>query len=115
MFNMVRPCHNCPFRKGQGELFGFHQKRLDEIVVATAFQCHKTVDYSGNGPEQGDRPQQCAGLMAVLHREGKANSIMQVAERLGHFDPARLDPDNEAYSSLDEVYAAHDARRLGRR
>jgi hypothetical protein len=108
MFDLTRPCKNCPFRKGQGELFEL--RRLDEIFKQDAFQCHETVDYSNfDDPRkrQGDKPQQCAGLMAVLAREGKPNTIMQVAERLGHLDLTKLDPRGEAYDSFADAYEAH--------
>jgi hypothetical protein len=104
MFNLTKPCVTCPFRKGQGERFQL--KSLNEIITASAFQCHKTVDYSGNKPRPGNKPQQCAGLMSVLHREGCPNQIMQVGERLGGFDPGRLDH-TETYTTLDEVFQAH--------
>jgi hypothetical protein len=107
MFDLKRPCVNCPFRKGVGETFQLHPERLREIFNATAFQCHKTVDYSDDEPSSGDRPQQCAGLMAVLHRSDRHNQIMQVAERLGHFDPSTVDPDGEAYGSIEEAVEAH--------
>lgn len=108
MFDLKRPCANCPFRKGAGERFRLPRLRLREIRNAVAFQCHKTVNYnteSGDG-DAGDRPQQCAGLMAVLRREGRQNQIMQVAERLGT-SLEGLDPRGEAYDSWDEVVAAH--------
>lgn len=77
-------------------------------MKATAFQCHKTVDYSDDErPAPGDRPQQCAGLMAVLHREKRPNDIMRVAERFNALDRSALDPRGEAYGSLAEVYEAH--------
>lgn len=107
MFDLTRPCVNCPFRRGQGELFRLGHERLTEIFDAPAFQCHKTVDYADDEPEAGDRPQQCAGLMAVLFRAGRANQIMQVAERLGTFDPTMLDPRGEAYGSIAEAVEAH--------
>lgn len=109
MFDLKRPCVNCPFRKGQGSLFGLTPKRLRGIVDGPAFQCHKTVDYGGDecSPKPGDRPQQCAGAMAVLHRSGLDNQIMQVASRLGSLDLDALDPDGEAYASLDEAIRAH--------
>ncbi len=75
MFKLTRPCANCPFRKSQGHLFGLHPERLQEILEAPAFQCHKTVDYdteSGVGVA-GDKPQQCAGLMGLLHKAGRPN------------------------------------------
>ena len=105
MFDLKRPCVNCPFRRGQGEAFRLEADRLEEIRTGSAFQCHKTVDYKA-----GDRPQQCAGLMAVLRREGEDSQIMQVAERLraARFDD--LDPRGEAYASWAEVLAAHEVK-----
>lgn len=116
MFDLKSPCVNCPFRKGVGETFQLHPDRLEEIFEATAFQCHKTVDYSSYDDEaetarSGDRPQQCAGLMAVLHREARPNQIMQVASRLGYLDLEALDPRGEAYETLDDVRRAHGGRK----
>lgn len=97
-----------------GERFQLSRARLREIREAPAFQCHKTVDYDGvedeDGeviPSVGDRPQQCAGLMTVLHRIGEPNSIMRVAMRLGQFDPSTLDPEREVYTTWAKVAKAH--------
>lgn len=108
MFDLIRPCKNCPFRKGQGRLFGMHRFRLREIFAAAAFQCHKTVDYDNfDDPEKrsGDHPQQCAGLMSLLHRAGRPNQIMQVGQRLGAFNPDRLH--HEDVYETPESIAAH--------
>ena len=110
MFDLKRPCSNCPFRKGEGHFFNLSIERLDEIRNAVAFQCHKTVDYDhADDPDrrQGNRPQQCAGLMAVLARGRATNSIMQVAERLGHLSIEDLDPRREAYDTWADVIEAH--------
>jgi hypothetical protein len=114
MFDLKRPCKDCPFRKGVGETFQLSVGRLREIKRGDAFQCHKTVDYSewiDVHKRQGDRPQQCAGLMAVLARENAANTIMQVAERFGRLDLDTLDPLGEAYASWAAVLDAHNPRR----
>lgn len=110
MFKLTRPCANCPFRKDQGHLFGLGRERLTEIFNAVAFQCHKTVDYKTEDGEgsPGDKPQQCAGLMSILHRAGRPNQIMQVGERLGYFDPGKLDH-SECYGSIEEAMEAHGA------
>lgn len=115
MFKLRRPCKTCPFRIGVGSGFNLRVARLAEIKLAPAFQCHGTVDYESgpedeNGfpkPQPGDTPQQCAGLMAVLHREGEENQIMQVASRMGALDLSRLDPDGEAYRTWAQVIRAH--------
>lgn len=106
MFDRRRPCSNCPFRVGMGSLFRLTPDRLDEIREAPAFQCHKTVDYGADRADQGDRPQQCAGLMAVLLAEGDPNTIMQVGMRLGALDPARLEGAS-AYARWEDVLSAH--------
>ena len=115
MFKLYRPCANCPFKKGQGSAFRLRLDRLIQIFNGPAFQCHKTVDYNGNEededglikPMPGDKPQQCAGLMAILHREGRPNQIMQVSSRLGYMNLTHLDPDNEAYASMRDAIRAH--------
>lgn len=109
MFDLKRPCANCPFTRTNADLFQLPPSRLDEIVSATAFQCHKTVDYSGGDGRPGSKPQQCAGLMAVLHAVGRPNQIMQVAERLADFDPSSIKSD-DCFSSLEELYEAHGAQ-----
>lgn len=140
MFKLKRPCNNCPWSKGKGSKFLIPQDRLEEFVNADAFQCHKTIDYGAGlkgkkvfdrpidentvdpdaGP--GDKPQQCAGYMAVLERSGRRNAIMELgvmaANSTGMFvdgdvpedfcyRPDELDPDNEAYDDLDQAIRAH--------
>lgn len=107
MFKLTRPCVTCPFRKGVGENFRLRAKRLDEIMNAVVFQCHKTVDYDADSDgRSGDKPQQCAGLMSLLHRENRDNQIMQVGMRFGDFQPSKLDH-SEVYDSIADAYAAH--------
>ena len=110
MFDLKRPCMNCPFRKGKGEMFSLSEDRLDEIFSSTSFQCHKTVDYGSDVPGQGDGPQQCAGVMAILAKEKKPNQIMQVAERMGVLHLDALDPANEAYVSINQTKKAHNGK-----
>lgn len=107
MFDLKRPCVNCPFRKGQGPLFQLPRRRLLEILNGVAFQCHKTVEYSDSDEHsQGDKPQQCAGLMALLHREGRPNQIMQTAQRLIGYDPGVIDA-QDVYASINAAIKAH--------
>lgn len=107
MFKLRRPCPTCPFRRGQGRLFELRRERLLEILRGPAFQCHKTVDYAERSEGQpGDKPQQCAGLMAFLWRLGRPNQIMQVAERLAGVDFERLDR-SDVYADLAELFGEH--------
>lgn len=107
MFDLKRPCTNCPFKKGVGEMFLLSESTLDGILSGPSFQCHKTIDYNTDSLERGDKPQQCAGVMAILAKEGRPNQIMQVARRLGALDFDKLDPEGEAYGSIDEAREVH--------
>jgi hypothetical protein len=109
MFDLKRPCHNCPFRKGQGELYSLGAERCLEIFDATSFQCHQTVDYEHwDEPHgrQGKHPQQCAGVMSILHRANLPNQIMQIAERTGFADFSKLDH-SQVYEGIGEALDAH--------
>ncbi len=113
MFDLKAPCKNCPFKRGMGEHFGLPEQRLSEIFSAQAFQCHKTVDYEHHDDpdlRQGIKPQQCAGLMALLHAEGRPNTIMQVASRLIDFDAAAIST-KDTYTSFSETIAAHTQKK----
>lgn len=112
MFDLKRPCKNCPFLKSQGHLFRLGEERVRGIVDAPAFQCHKTLDFDADDGEgrAGDQPQQCAGLMALLHKEGRANQIMRVAERISNFDASKIDASG-VYDSTEDAIAAHEEGR----
>lgn len=97
MFDLKKPCSNCPFRVTQGPLFALHPERLDGVFSDVLFQCHKTL---------GGEPQQCAGLMSVLHKSCKSNNIMQIAERLTPWRAKNLDY-SETYNSTEEAKEGH--------
>lgn len=107
MFDLKAPCGSCPFRKGWGERFRLTRPRLMEIITAVAFQCHATVDYSDDRPSAGSKPQQCAGLMTVLHRSGRENPMMQIASRLNAVNLEALDPTDAVYDDLEAMFRAH--------
>jgi hypothetical protein len=89
-FDLVRPCGDCPFRSDNP--FSLSRERVLEILgdvndrqwwPAASFPC------------------QCAGVMAILHRERRWNQAMQIAQRLGMWDPMKLDQTAPFYESTD--------------
>lgn len=67
---------------------------------ATWFACHKTVDYDDDWKGRaGSDTQHCAGVLIILHREGRPNDAMQIAERLHYWDPAKLELGAPVYPS----------------
>jgi hypothetical protein len=113
-FDLVRPCGDCPFRSDKRAYL--RPERVREILgggkgrqhwPACSFPCHRTIVY-----DEGDRAtippsaQQCAGVMIILTREGRWNDAMQVAQRFGLWDPARLDLDAPVHASTQAAIEA---------
>jgi hypothetical protein len=107
-FDLTHPCGDCPFRSDKS--FHLRPERVREILggdrgrrwwPASSFPCHKTIEYTDDGAAIRVPPtaQQCAGVMAILHREKRPNDAMQIAERLGLWNPASLDPTAAFYES----------------
>lgn len=103
MFDHKKPCNNCPFRRSQAKKYNLGKERITEIVNATAFECHKTTGVAASKKP----PQQCAGLMALLHSANKPNQIMQVAQRLTNYDPATIDK-TDTYATIEEAIKDHE-------
>ena len=115
MFDLKRPCKNCPWLKELGPKFQLHPDRIREIVNASSFSCHKTVNYDAMEEDENGEcetqykksgAQQCAGLIAMLWKQGEMNQITQVATRLTDFDPSRIDG-SEVYDSVEEAIRSH--------
>lgn len=94
---LTEPCAHCPFRNDRP---GFlTQGRAMEIIACMkrgeTFPCHKTLDYS-SAEEMDDEPVTtgrtavCAGYAILAHLRNEPPQIMQIAERLGFFDPRKL-------------------------
>lgn len=98
MFKLHKPCNDCPFRKCNGQRFRLRHERLREIFTSDAFQCHKTSE---------DKPQQCAGLIILLDKEGMENTITQIAIRLGEFDLSKLEDRDQVYDTIEDAIIGH--------
>jgi len=112
-FDLRSPCGNCPFRNDRHP-FGLRADRVRSILgggkgraywPAVSFPCHQTIDYDRDdgGATVPPTAQQCAGVMIILVREGRFNDAMQIAHRLGMFDPAGLDMDAPVYATTEDA------------
>jgi hypothetical protein len=111
-FDLKRPCGDCPFRNDRGP-FGLLAERVREILgggerrawfPAVSFACHQTISYNDDGDSKAvAKSQHCAGVMLILHRENRPNDAMQLAERLGFWNPASLDADAPVYASTEDA------------
>lgn len=111
---LTTPCANCPFRSDRP----FHLTPARALEIATClreggdFPCHKTLDYDhptedGRPDQNGPGANRCAGMLIVMEKSGLRNRIMQIAQRLGLYDPAKLQMDAPVYESLDAWLASY--------
>lgn len=115
-FDLVRPCADCPFRSDRPAYL--RRERVRQILgngkgrawwPAASFPCHKTIVYDdGNCATIPPTAQQCAGVMIILTREKRPNDAMQLGERFGLFDPARLDMTAPVHLSTQAAIEAQD-------
>lgn len=113
-FALRRPCAHCPFRTdvvGGGDYI--RRDRAVEIAQSLAqgsdFPCHKTVEHDEDGdhiPGAG-RDTFCAGALIMLEKAGQPNQLMRSAERMGIYDPSRLDMSAPVVGSPHAFIAHH--------
>lgn len=104
--SLRRPCKHCPFRSDirrylQPERYLSIARSL--VDLGESFTCHETNDFDD---ETGDavvtsRSKACAGAMIWLQHQNRPNQCMQVMERLGAFDPSRLDMKAPVYTTRE--------------
>ncbi len=117
-FVIAQPCPKCPFRLdvlGGGHFI--HPRRAADIAEALragkSFVCHETTSCD----DDGDRVTaagslHCAGAAIVLEREGLQNQLMQVASRLGLWQPPQ-DPHGVVAPSFAAFVQHHTPPRRG--
>jgi len=110
-FNLRRPCGDCPFRDDKPFYLG--ESRREEIVESIttgdqSFQCHQTTHHDGEHFDdegyyhaEGDE-EHCAGAMTLLEKNGRANQMMRIAERIGLYDRSALDMEAPVYDMPEE-------------
>jgi hypothetical protein len=84
-----RPCADCPFLKVNARSYGL--ARLQEFA-AGAFPCHQTAEQNEQGGYVwGRRSKFCAGALIFNESRGEYTQAMQIAERMGDYEPGDLD------------------------
>ena len=99
-FKLKRACNNCPFRKEVN--MHLTPSRAEEIASVVlhedkTFTCHKNLGGSK------DKEQHCVGALLSIEKSGKSNSMVQIAERLGLYQPSSIIRDADVFSSVAEM------------
>lgn len=120
MFNLTRPCAECPFRKTGGvrlteararEVAGYFVNVDNRVPwTGSTFPCHKTVQDVDENDESDDARwlsaewELCAGgVLFALKQGGMLPSIVQLARRLGQLKTDELQGRDEIVDTLDEL------------
>lgn len=104
-YRAVRPCAHCPFRTDVEVYLRADRAReiADSLRQGSGFPCHETT---ASDPEDDssrmvvDTTIECAGALIVQEKAGQPNQQMRIAERLGIYDPSRLDMEAPVPDSL---------------
>ncbi len=116
-YRLTRPCKTCPFIRAN--LTPLRPGRVAEIERLTergAFTCHATTipDPDPDPEDAGNRvdglkARHCAGLMIVREKLARPSQMMRIAERLGMYDPSKLDMKADVYDTFAEMRRAAQA------
>jgi hypothetical protein len=91
------PCGSCPFRTDIPAFLSKTKARSirDAWARDIHFDCHKTVDYSGDDGEgvSTSRTSICAGFAILAERVDRPTQMMRIAERLRMYDRSKLNMD----------------------
>ncbi len=117
MFNITKPCNDCPFRKQNG--IRLTEPRVVDIAGqmlspdGVAFWCHKTTvsieetDEGSTTRGAGSDTQHCAGALIFAEKNDNATQVMRIAERLGIYrrDVVMADTNttNEVCDTIQEM------------
>jgi hypothetical protein len=87
-YTMTTPCDQCPFLIES--CFDFESL---EAHASGSFACHKQCELNDEGvfEARGPKTQHCAGALIFLEKQNGPHQMMRIAERLGHYDRAKLD------------------------
>lgn len=105
-FKVLKPCKNCPFRKDSLKGWLERERALEisnaVLIENKTFQCHKTIGLK--------HASHCAGTL-ILYKHGKikyhTNSLIQIAERLGMYEPSKLDESIECFHTQEDFVNHH--------
>lgn len=112
-FDLTTPCKDCPFRSDI--TFHLARGRVYEIIEGITtydrtFACHKTTQFDDDGEHlrSNDKEQHCAGAMIFLMRREQPNQLMRIGERVGFFDPDKLDMDAPVFDDEEDMALARE-------
>lgn len=110
MFELKKPCDNCPFRRSGG--VRLTSGRIADIAGMMlsedggAFWCHKTTDsvdddLDSSGHRSTIKSQHCAGALIFAEKNGVTTQAMRIAKTLDLYRPDMVLDDQ---TTVDQVF-----------
>lgn len=96
----------CPFRKDDKRLRVSAERVLE--MASGEFCCHRTTESEEETGEFVPRPesQHCAGALIFLENIGQPHQMMRICERIGMYDPSKLNMAAPVFQSVEELEEA---------
>jgi hypothetical protein len=112
-YGMTTPCSNCPFRSDvKPYLTRERVREIERGLTRGEFPCHKTTEHDEDGEHiHSEKDIHCAGALILKEKLGESSQMMRISERLGMYDPSKLNMDAPVYESFDEMAEAQKPRR----
>lgn len=107
-YGMVTPCDQCPFRNDiDPYLREGRVREIERSLDRGEFPCHKTVEHDEDGePIHSGEQIHCAGALILMEKEGRSSQMMRIAERIGIYDPSKLNMGAPVFGSFNEMAKA---------
>lgn len=99
-FALTTPCSQCPFLASRPvPLRPGRVREIEQSLDQHVFPCHKLL------PNRVF----CAGALIVMEKNRLSGNAMRMGERLGLYDPEKLDMEAPVFENFDAMEAAmHD-------
>lgn len=105
-YTATAPCANCPFRSDRPfPLVRGRVRQIQGSLIRSEFACHKTTETNDETGDTFDTENSvhCAGALILLEKIRRPSQMMRICERIGLYDPSKLQMDAPVYDSWEEM------------
>lgn len=116
-YSLLRPCAKCPFRNDiPAYLREDRVREIQESLERSEFPCHQTTEHDAEGdPVIRGQESHYAGALILLEKLEQPSQMMRIAQRLGMYDPSKLDMSAPVFDDFDEMAEAQPEERRSAR
>lgn len=107
MFDLKRPCKDCPFADPNTLFLSVERKEeiANSLQAGAHFMCHNTFEWTDDEdetPMYTPRSQFCAGAIILLEKEETPHQFLRIAERINQYHPDTLNHSLVPWETFDD-------------